>query len=121
MGRTKRHAKRAPVKARAPAKRPKAQTGPPKGDPELRDEPSGPSSHQLLYYNLPWVADRRVCAGVLCQLQYVRCGKKCWCMREESPWHGPYWFAYVANKRGKLACRYVGKKLTAARVRAVAE
>lgn len=36
------------------------------------------------------------------------------------PWHGPYWFAYVANKRGKIASRYVGKELTPARVRAVA-
>ncbi len=97
----------APPRARARAARRRAQHGPPTGDPE----PGGRG----------WVEDRRVVGGVVCQLQFVRCGKKCWCMKTEfPPWHGPYWFAYVANKRGKLAARYVGKELSAARVNLVA-
>ncbi len=61
-----------------------------------------------------WMVDRTVVAGTLCQLQYVRCGKKCWCMRRSSPpFHGPYWYAYTFNKRGKLRSIYVGLELNA--------
>ena len=104
----KRKAKRvrtAPKKKRPPARR-KAQTGPPVGAPDVDGR---------------WVVERRTVAGVLVQLQWVRCHKKCWCMRTpEPPWHGPYWYAYVANRRGAIAARYVGVDLSKAKVLAVA-
>ncbi len=70
----------------------------------------------------PWTVERRVVARVLCQKQWVRCGKKCWCMRVgEPPFHGPYWYAYTFNKRGKVRCSYVGKVISAKRVLAAVE
>lgn len=80
-----------------------------------------------------WVEERRVVAGVLCQLQWVQCGKRrfhvggvatrgafgCWCMlKTDPPFHGPYWYAYTMSKRRKLRSHYVGKVISVARVRA---
>ncbi|WP_366918617.1 DUF6788 family protein [Acaryochloris sp. IP29b_bin.148] len=47
------------------------------------------------------------------QLEYVRCGKetcKCSSGRTEDM-HGPYWYSYERNSKGKLVSRYIGKKL----------
>lgn len=81
-----------------------------------------------------WVVERRVVAGVVCQLQWVKCGKRtknrdedgnwarvlgCWCEHEqEPPFHGPYWYAYTLSSRGKLRPVYIGKVISAKRVRA---
>ena len=43
--------------------------------------------------------------------QYTRCGKEtCHCMRG-SQGHGPYWYAYWTDDRGRTRNRYVGKSL----------
>jgi len=68
---------------------------------------------------ITWMVERKVVAGVLCQRQFVRCGKQCWCMKAAGPpFHGPYWYAYTFNKRGRVRCTYIGKSISAKRVRA---
>jgi hypothetical protein len=43
------------------------------------------------------------------RLETIRCGKpNCWCAEGEG--HGPYWYAYWRDDRGRLRKTYIGKK-----------
>jgi hypothetical protein len=57
------------------------------------------------------VLEKKSRAGVLYQLELVKCGKKrCRCRLRAT--HGPYWYAYRWNKlKSKLVSKYVGRVL----------
>lgn len=57
------------------------------------------------------VVEVRCIAGVLYQLEFVRCGKSnCRCSRGKQL-HGPYWYAYWKDDEGRSRTQYVGKEL----------
>jgi hypothetical protein len=50
------------------------------------------------------VVKRRVMGSVSYQLEMVKCGKDC----KGCP-HGPYWYGYYRNQKGKVVSTYIGK------------
>jgi hypothetical protein len=49
--------------------------------------------------------------GITYQLELVNCGKTACKRCKRGPAHGPYWYAYWTDSRGKQHSKYIGKHL----------
>jgi hypothetical protein len=58
------------------------------------------------------VERRRGRGGRWLQRELVKCGKPHCSKDRDGAGHGPYWYLYYTNQRGKYTSRYVGKSLT---------
>ena len=58
------------------------------------------------------VERRRGRGGRWLQRELVKCGKPHCSKDRDGAGHGPYWYLYYTNQRGKYTSRYVGKRLT---------
>jgi hypothetical protein len=58
------------------------------------------------------VERRRGRGGRWLQRELVKCGKPHCSKDRDGAGHGPYWYLYYTNRRGKYTSRYVGKSLT---------
>ena len=55
------------------------------------------------------VVEQKKVGSYYYQLEKVRCGKAvCRCASGEL--HGPYWYAYKRNSKGKMTSKYIGKQ-----------
>ena len=58
------------------------------------------------------VERRRGRGGRWLQWELVKCGKPHCSKDRDGAGHGPYWYLYYTNQRGKYTSSYVGKSLT---------
>jgi hypothetical protein len=68
-------------------------------------EPEETARHEV-------VERRRGRGGRWLQSELVKCGKPHCSKDRDGAGHGPYWYLYYTNRRGKYTSKYVGKTLT---------
>jgi hypothetical protein len=68
-------------------------------------EPKDAAHHEV-------VERRRGKGGRWLQRELVKCGKPHCSKDRDGAGHGPYWYLYYTNQRGKYTSKYIGKHLT---------